>query len=268
MPRSDDIGTGLYSGGRYLSVWSMLGGQPRCVDPALVLGSADPAAVAAAIAGNRAVAGIAARAEAVEAAARLAAQEPPPATMLIAGPDGEAVAIDNPALAAWVAAGQLLADVGGDDDLQHMLRTRGGALLLDESGVEEAGWSLYLPPVPPLLPLAQTADWDGAAWSVRDLSPAEAASWPLQPPPVPAVVSRTQLRLVLAELPAPPESGAGNVLDFVDGVVAASGDRVLQERWAAERMERDSPYLIGMATGLLQLDSDGIDAIFRQAATK
>ena len=268
MQRSVEIGTGVYGSGRYLSIWSMVAGYPRCVEPALVLGSAEPHAVAAAIAANRAVAFTAARAEMVEAAGRLASMAPPPVTMMTAGPDGEPMEVGNDAYDAWVTAGQLLLDVAADHDLQHMLRTRADALILDGHGVAEPAWRLTLPPVPSLDPLTQTAGWDGATWTVRDLSPSEAASWPLHPPPVPAVVSRTQLRLVLAELPAPRESGAADVLDYVDGVVAASGDRVLQERWAAERMERDSPYLIGMATGLLQLDSDGIDAIFRQAAAK
>ncbi|MBP7340456.1 hypothetical protein [Niveispirillum sp.] len=176
--RSEDIGTGVYGGGRYLSVWSMADGYPRCPSPALVLGTAPAAEVAATIAVNRAVAAIAARAEAVEAAARVAAHDPPPAT-LAAGPDGEPVEGDNPAYAAWVAAGQVLADASSDDDLQHLLRTRAGALRLDAQGVPEPGWTLSLPPVPPLDPHTQTAVWDGAHWHVRALTEAERERHPI-----------------------------------------------------------------------------------------
>lgn len=256
MPRSIDIGIGLYGDGRYLSVWSMVDGYPRCQVPALVLGTDDPAAVAAAIAVNRAVADIAGRAEAVEAAALLSVREPPPETVLSAGPDGEAVEIDNPDWLAWVDACALVADAAGDDDLQHLLRTRAGTLTVDAGGVVEPGWTLSLPPVPDLDPVAQTADWDGLAWTVRPLTDAERAIWPLRPPPVPATVTRVQLRLALS---------ARNLLSIVDDAVILSGDMELVERWGAASMERDSPHLADMAAGL-GLTSGDIDDIFRAAA--
>lgn len=269
MQCSDDIGTGAYAGGRYLARWTLVGGHPRCILPPLALADSAAGAVADAIAINRAVAQMAARAEAVEAAAVLAAQEPPPETMMAPGPgiDDPPLVVPSPARAAWDAAVALLAGAASDGDLQHLLRTRADALLLDDWGQPaEAAWALTLPSLPALDPMTQTADWDGAAWVVRELTEEQVMSWPIQPPPVPAVVSRTQLRLVLAEMAAPMGSGAGTLLDVVDAAVAGSGDRVRQERWAAERMERQSPYLIAMATGLLGLDNDGIDAIFRQAA--
>ncbi|AUN31932.1 hypothetical protein [Niveispirillum cyanobacteriorum] len=256
MPRSVDIGTGLYGAGRYLSVWSMVAGYPRCQAPALVLGSADPAALAAAIAVNRAVAGIAARAEAVEAAGRLAVQDPPPETVMEANGDGEPVEVPNPAYVDWVAAGQLLSDTAADADLQHLLRTRADSLITDAGGVVEPGWTLALPPVPDMDPLTQTADWDGAAWTVRDLTVEEAAIWPLRPPPVPATVSRVQLRLALA---------ARGLLDIVDSAVTLSGDMELVERWGAASMERTSPHLADMAADMGLSESD-IDDIFREAA--
>lgn len=255
--RSNDIGLGLYGGGRYLSVWSMVDGHPRCPSPALVLGAAPAAEVAATIAVNRAVAAICARAEAVEAAARLAATDAPPGTIIIAGPDGEPEEAANPAYAAWVAAGQVLDDAAGDDDLQRLLRTRAGIPPDgDGEGVAEQPWSLSLPPVPDLDTLAQTAEWDGAGWVVRGLTPEEAAIWPLRPPPVPATVTRTQLRLALA---------ARGLLETVDAAVTLTGDMELVERWGAAAMERDSPHLAAMAAGL-GLTAGDIDDIFRQAA--
>lgn len=256
MQRSGDIGTGLYGGGLYLGRWTMADGYPRCIQAPLILADADPHAVAATIAVNRAVAGLCAQAEAVEAAAMLAAMPAPPETMLTAGPDGEAVAVANPAHAAWVSAGALLADAAGQADLQHLLRTRAGTLTVDEAGAEEAGWVLSLPPVPTLDPLTQTADWDGADWIVRDLTGAEAASWPLRPPPVPATVTRTQLRLALS---------ARNLLDMVDAAVTLSGDTELIERWGAAAMERSSPHLAMMAAAM-GLSAADIDDIFRAAS--
>lgn len=270
MRRSDMIGTGAYASGRpFISVWTMVDGHPDCLVPALPLASTPVETLATTIAVNRAIASIAALAEQVEAAALLAAQEPPPATVLSAGPgpDYAPLSVPNPARAQWEAAVALLADAGADADLQHLLRTRRAELNQDPWGQPTEGpWSLSLPPVPPFEPFTQTATWDGVAWFIRHLTDDEGVSWPIQVPPVPAVVSRTQLRLVLAEMAPPEGSGAGTMLDVVDAAVAGSGDRVLQERWAAERMERHSPYLVGMATGLLGLDSGGIDAIFRQAA--
>lgn len=175
MQRSVDIGTGLYGAGLYLAQWTMVAGHPRCIHAPLILADADPHAVARVIALNGAVAAICARAEAVEVAATLAVQHPPPATVWAACPDGEPVEVDNPAHAAWVAAGQIVADAAGDDDLQLLLRTRADALALDAGGVAEAGWSLSLPPVPDLDPLTQTAQWDGAAWTVRVLTMEEGA---------------------------------------------------------------------------------------------
>lgn len=269
MQRVDDIGTGAYGGGRYLARWTLINGRPCCPQAPLILADTAAVTAAAAIAVNQAVAAIAGRAETVEAAARTAAAPPPAETMQApaSNPHDPPMPVPNPDRLAWDAACQLLSEVGGDGALQHLLRTRQGELLRGQWGeLLENPWELSLAPLPAFNPISQTADWTGAAWVVRDLTVRERASWPVQPPPVPAVVTRTQLRLVLAGMDAPGGSGAPTMLDFVDGLVAASGDRVLQERWAAERMERSSTYLIEMATTLLGLDSDGIDAIFRQAA--
>lgn len=256
MPRSSDIGTGLYGAGRYLSVWSMLAGYPRCPAPALVLGTTPPGAVAATIAVNRAIAAICARAEQAEADAVMAAQAAPPETILTPGPDGEPVEVPNPAHAAWVVATARLAADAMDTDFRHLLRTRAGAPLQDMSGVAEPEWALSLPPVPALDPLTQTADWDGGAWVVRALSAAELAVWPLRPPPVPDTVTRVQLRLALA---------ARGLLETVDSAVTLSGDAELVERWGAAAMERTSPHLAMMAAAL-GLTATDIDDIFRRAA--
>lgn len=257
--RSEDIGLGVYGDGRYLSVWTMVDGYPRCPSPALVLGSALVAEVAATIAGNRAVAAVAARAEAVEAATLLAAQAPPPEMLDGLDAAGEPVLLPNPAHDAWTAAVALVAAAVDDGALQYLLRTRAGALALAvdvEGQPAEAPYVLDLPPVPDLDPLAETADWDGAAWTVRALTPPEAATWPLQAPPVPATVTRTQLRLALA---------ARSLLETVDAAVTLTGDMELVERWGAASMERDSPHLAAMAAGL-GLSAADVDDIFRQAA--
>lgn len=258
MQCSDDIGTGIYGAGRYLARWTLVDGYPRCIDPPMLLWACAASAAADAIAVNRAVSAIAARADQVEAAARMTAGDPPPVTVLAPGPDVDAppVAVPNPGRAAWDAAVALLEDAAGDSDLQHLLRTRAGALSADAGGQVEAPWSLSLPPVPALDPLSQTADWDGAAWTVRPLTAAERAAWPLQPPPVPATVSRVQLRLALA---------ARGLLETVDGAVQLTGNTELTERWGAAVMERASPYLAEMAAAL-GLSAADIDDIFRQAA--
>jgi hypothetical protein len=257
MRHSGMIGTGAYVSGRpYLSVWTLVNGHPDCIVPPLMLGSADPAVVAAAIAVNRTVAAIAARAEAAEAATRLAMQDPPPETIIVADGDGGAVEVPNAAFADWVAAGLLLSHTAADADLQHLLRTRADALITDAGGVVEPGWTLTLPPVPDMEPLTQTADWDGAAWTVRGLTVEEAALWPLRPPPVPATVTRVQLRLALA---------TRGLLDIVDSAVSLSGDMEMVERWGAASMERDSPHLADMAAALGLTEGD-IDDIFRAAA--
>jgi hypothetical protein len=264
-PRDPAIWPGLYASGRpYLSVWTLLAGYPRCVAPPLAIDGGDPATLADTIAGaiavNGVVADLAARAGAVEAAARLAAQDPPPS--MIATPDlaGQMQETPNPAHAAWTAAVALVADAAGDDALQQLLRTRALALALDAWGQPaEPPYALDLPPVPALDALAETADWDGEGWIVRTLTGPERAAWPIRPPPVPARVSRTQLRLTLA---------AGGVLDMVDAAIAGSGDAELIERWAATDMERASPHLIALAGSLLGLDAAGIDDFFRAAAAR
>lgn len=244
MRRSSDIGTGAYASGRpYLSVWTLVAGQPDCVVAPVCLHDVAMPQAAAIIATNRAIGAICARAEAVEAADRLAAMAMP---------------TDAALLPSWLAACDLLADVAGDTDLQHLLRTRAGELAPgDWAGPAEAPWHLSLPPVPDLDPVAQTADWDGAAWVVRALTGAELAFWPLRPPPVPATVTRTQLRLEL--------SARGKLVE-VDTMVTASGDAEMVERWGAATMERASPLLIAMAGLLWGWGPADIDDVFRAAA--
>ncbi len=193
MQRSADIGTGLYGGGLYLARWTIVDGYPRCPLSPLIMANTDAVTAAAAIAVNRAVATIAARAEAVEAAGLLSVREPPPEGMVAAGPNGAALEIANPDYAQWVAAGALVASAASDDDLQHLLRTRAGTLTEDE-----APWALALPPVPDLNPLTQTADWDGAAWAIRVLTEEEVAIWPLRAPTPTPEVSREQFLAFMA----------------------------------------------------------------------
>ncbi|MFM2042129.1 MAG: hypothetical protein RLY86_705 [Pseudomonadota bacterium] len=88
------------------------------------------------------------------------------------------------------------------------------------------------------------------------------------PEPVPPEVTRTQLRLSMLEDPG--ETGgpaADTLLDWVDRYVAASGDRALQERWAASTMERHSPMLTAMAP-VFGLSAADVDRIFIRAAGK
>lgn len=186
MQRSSDIGTGAYASGRpYISVWSLVKGHPRCVDAPLSVADADRAELAAAIARNRALTALCNRAEAVEAAASLAAQAEPTAELASVDADGQPIALPNPAHAAWVAATALLSETAADAPLQHLLRTRSDSLRMDEFGQPlETAFSVDLPPVPPIPdPLRQTADWDGLAWQVRALTSDELANWPLRPAP-------------------------------------------------------------------------------------
>ncbi len=257
MPRSIDIGTGLYGAGRYLSVWSMVDGYPRCPAPALVLGTTAPVDVAAQIAVNRAVAAICARAERAGADAVMVGQAAPPETILAPGPDGEVVEAANPAHAAWIAATERLASAALDADFLHLLRTRADALAVDAAGVTEPGWVLSLPPVPALDPVTQTADWEDGAWVVRYLTGEEAAIWPLRPPPVPDTVTRTQLRLALRER---------GKLEDADALVASCEDMEVVERWGAGEMERASPHL-NMLAPALGLTAGDVDDLFRLGAT-
>lgn len=184
---SKDIGTGAYLSGRgFIAVWSMVDGHPRCIDAPLPLATASPAQLAAVIARNQALAALCARAEAAEAAQWLTAQPEPPAQLDIPDQTGtQMVQIPNPAHQAWMEAATLLADVATDAAMGHLLRTRSDSLERDEFGFPtEEPFELALPPVPAIVnPLAQTADWNGEAWQVRDLTEAERPVWPLRPAP-------------------------------------------------------------------------------------
>lgn len=184
MQRSSDIGTGAYASGRpYISVWSLVNGHPRCVEAPLSIANGNRAELAATIARNRALTVLCLRAEAVEAATSLAAQQEPAAELAFIDADGQPITLPNPAHATWMAATALLAQSAAEEPLQHLLRTRSDSLQRDEFGLPaEEAFSFDLPPVPSIPdPLTQTADWNGLAWQVRALTADELASWPLRP---------------------------------------------------------------------------------------
>jgi hypothetical protein len=189
MLRSDDVGCGAYGSG-WVRRWTLVGGWPRCVEAPLAVTAAAPAALAAQVAVNRALAALLARAEHYEAAARLAAactDQPPAATLPV--PDGEPV--PSPAWEAWQAAQALVA--GADADLLWLVRTRAGAL-----ATGEAGYALDLPPLPPIGdPCRHTADWVAGAWVVRPLAPAEQQDWPLRRRPDLGKLAFAQLLITL-----------------------------------------------------------------------
>ncbi|MFV3131958.1 hypothetical protein [Niveispirillum sp. KHB5.9] len=183
---SQDIGTGAYASGRpHIAVWSLVDGHPRCVEAPLAIAGTPPAQLAAAIARNRALATLCAEAEAVEAAQRLTSQDEPPAWLDRLDEQGQPTQVANPDHAAWAEANTLVTATTGNDGLQHLLRTRADALAQDPWGQPtEPPFTFDPPPVPAIPdPLAQTADWDGQAWQVRDLTEAELAAWPLRPAP-------------------------------------------------------------------------------------
>lgn len=251
MQLSIDIGLGIYGEGRWLSRWSIVSGYPRCVSNPLSVVSSSPELLAATIAVNRAVAEVISAAEMVEAAERATAHPAPPELTVSIGLEGEEVTTENPAYKAWMAASAWLDVASGDDDLQHLLRTRRGEL----DDLEE-GWELNLPALPSFDPYTKTADIIDGEWTVRNLTADELEVWPIRRPPVPSTVSRVQLRLALADR---------GLLETIDGAVAYSGDTVLVERWGAAIMERGSQYLATMATSL-GLSAADVDDIFREAS--
>ena len=184
---SKDIGTGAYPSGRgFIAVWSLAGGQPRCIDAPLPLAATPPVQLAAAIARNRAVAALCTDVEALEAAQRLAAMAEPPALLDVPDETGQQIVqVTNPDHTAWAEAVALIAAASTDDALQHLLRTRADSLERDAFGqASEEPFEFAPPPVPAIEdPLSQTADWDGQAWHIRDLTAEELAAWPLRPAP-------------------------------------------------------------------------------------
>lgn len=109
MITAQDI-TDSYAGGRFVRRWTLVDGQPRCLDDAVPAGTD---AAAAALAVNAGVRADATAVEAHEAAERLAAQvaatEEPAEALVSVGPDGEPVTAPNPAWDAWQAALEVLA---------------------------------------------------------------------------------------------------------------------------------------------------------------
>lgn len=174
MQRSNDIRTGLYGGAQYLARWTLVGGHPRCPDAPLVLATADEQSIGGTLAINRAVAALAAAAEQYEAAARLRAGQAPDQWVHIGGDDGAPVTVENPAWAAWIAAGETLAGAGAE--LLHLVRTRADQLDDDEDGYE-----LVLPALPPFDPRGETVDLVDGVWVVRALTESELTDHPLRP---------------------------------------------------------------------------------------
>lgn len=202
-------------GGRYrfLRRWRLMsGGMLDCPLPPLPLVNTMAADLAADLALSRHVRSLGGRAQAVEQAAWLAAQDPPPQTVMTADADGQPVEVPNPDYAVWHDAGEMLAAAAAEADLQHLLRTRGETLAINpETGATEPPYSLSVPPVPPFNPIAQTADWHDGAWIVRDLTPAELATWPLRP-----AVAVTKMRFEALLLSVLGEARTHGILDMPD----------------------------------------------------
>jgi len=146
----------IYNGGRYLRRWALVEGRPRCPDTALYLPETDEETIGAAMARNRAVAAVAATAEAYEAAAAL-----------LASPAAEEAPERAVAEALMASAGP---------SLLHLVRTRA-----DQLGKAEAGYVLAWPDMPAFDPRTETVDLFDGGWAVRSLTAEELASHPLRP---------------------------------------------------------------------------------------
>jgi hypothetical protein len=126
MPTADQI-TDTYAGGRWVRRWTLARGHPRCLDDAVSAGTDNAAAALAVNAGVRAdIAAV----EAYEAAERLvtgvaAAGEEPPETLPSVGPEGEPVAMPNPAWEEWQAALEVLATAPARTRALAVLRRHG-----------------------------------------------------------------------------------------------------------------------------------------------
>ncbi|MBB6251446.1 hypothetical protein FHS74_001997 [Nitrospirillum iridis] len=161
-----------YRAGRYVNVWTLVGGWPRCHGGPMDVTTVDQPVIARQLAINAAVRALAAAADAYEAAAHLTARPCPPVT-LGAGPDGAAV--PNPAFQAWTDALALVSGAGRD--LLCLVATRGADYPRGDDGQPIAAYVMDLPPPPTLTPGAETADWDGTAWTVRPVTADEAVAW-------------------------------------------------------------------------------------------
>lgn len=101
----------------------------------------------------------------------------------------------------------------------------------------------------------QRANWTGYEWVEL---PYKAPVIDTPATPVPASVTRRQFKLALLGI---------DLLDDVEAMIAASGDRALQINWEeALEFERGNPFVAQMAAALGKTEAD-VDALFVLAAT-
>ncbi|MDZ5648939.1 hypothetical protein [Nitrospirillum sp. BR 11828] len=178
MIRATDM-TDAFKGDSLVRRWCLAQGHPRCADHPVEVASAPLADIAAQLAINRAVRAVQAQVDAYDDAVLLASRPEPDATVPLFDATGAAVGDQpNPAHAAWVAAGTLVANTPAD--LLHLIRTRDDALERDPAtGLPlEAPFELVPPALPTFDPATQTVDLVAGAWSdARPLTAEEAATW-------------------------------------------------------------------------------------------
>ncbi|MEC4589511.1 hypothetical protein VPG91_00785 [Nitrospirillum amazonense] len=178
MIRATDM-TDAYKGDSLVRRWCLVQGRPRCADHPVDVATAPPADIAGQLAINRAVRSLQAQVDAYDDAVLLASQPEPDATVPLFD-DARAMAGDqpNPAHAAWVAAGALVANAPAE--LLHLIRTRDDALETDPANglPSEAPFELVPPALEAFDPTTQTVDLVAGAWSeARPLTAEEAATW-------------------------------------------------------------------------------------------
>ncbi|MEA1651849.1 hypothetical protein UAJ10_22895 [Nitrospirillum sp. BR 11164] len=178
MIRATDM-TDFYKGDSLVRRWCLVEGRPRCADHPVEVAIAPLADIAGQLAINRAVRAVQAQVDAYDDAVLLASRPEPDATVPLFDATGAAVGDQpNPAHAAWVAAGTLVANAPAD--LLHLIRTRDDALETDPvTGLpSEAPFELAPPPLPTIDPATQTVDLVAGTWSdARPLTAEEAATW-------------------------------------------------------------------------------------------
>lgn len=178
MIRATDM-TDAYKGDTLVRRWCLVQGRPRCADDPVDVATGPLADIAGQLAINRAVRALQARVDAYDDAALLASRPEPDATVPLFDNAG-AMAGDqpNPAHAAWVAAGALVANAPAE--LLHLIRTRDDTLKRDPAtGLpSEAPFELVPPALVAFDPTTQTVDLVAGAWSeARPLTTPEAAAW-------------------------------------------------------------------------------------------
>ncbi|MEC4591590.1 hypothetical protein VPG91_11380 [Nitrospirillum amazonense] len=178
MIRATDM-TDAYKGDSLVRRWCLVQGRPRCADHPVDIATGPLADIAGQLAINRAVRTLQAQVDAYDDAVLLASRPEPDATVPLFDDAGAMVGDQpNPAHAAWVAAGALVANAPAE--LLHFIRTRDNALATDPAtGLpSEAPLDLVLPALPAFDPATQTVDLVAGAWSdARPLTTEEAAAW-------------------------------------------------------------------------------------------